>query len=119
MSVMFPPLLVPFPIVVHFHVPWVTSILTPHRQDNELVIYDAEGGIIWSCPGAAPVNVRKATAEEMNTVYTEFQQDGTLVQYAEKTKGWGGRNREELWRSHSSKCGPLRKSVRNKRPRAG
>lgn len=50
------------------------------------------------------MDVRKATAEEMNTVYTEFQQDGTLVQYAEKGKGWGGRNREELWRSHSSKC---------------
>eukprot|EP00903_Cladosiphon_okamuranus_P020408 g18728.t1 len=70
------------------------------HNDNELVIYDAEGGIIWSCPGAAPVDVRKATPEDMNTVYTEFQHDGTLVQYHEKKKGWGGRNREELWRSH-------------------
>ncbi|CAM9290214.1 unnamed protein product [Scytosiphon promiscuus] len=74
------------------------------HNDNELVIYDREGGKIWSCPGSEAVDVRNPEAEkEMNTVFTEFQHDGTLVQYAErKSKGWGGQGREMLWRSHSA-----------------
>lgn len=45
---------------------------------NELVIYDADGGAIWSLD-LAPVGLE----EEQTVVFTVFQQNGDLVQYAE------------------------------------
>ncbi|CAN0376521.1 unnamed protein product, partial [Ascophyllum nodosum] len=64
------------------------------HHNNDLAIHDAEGGVIWA-PGPAFENAANA---EDNTVYTEFQHDGHLVQYAER-KGWQGR--VPIWRSNS------------------
>lgn len=64
------------------------------------MIYDAEAGIIWSS-GPAPEDhdfAENADAAPENTVYTEFQHDGDLVQYAERGV-WLGRL--VLWRSNS------------------
>lgn len=68
-------------------------------KDNELVIYDAEEGVIWA-PGPALAEI--ATAEEENNVYTEFRHDGELVRCAERG-GW--QRPVVLWQSGSGKYG--------------
>lgn len=69
-------------------------------EDNELVIYDSEAGVIWE-PSATQMPAGAAGHDKNNTVYTVFQQDGDLVQYAERG-GWQGH--VALWRSGTGVC---------------
>lgn len=50
--------------------------------------------MIWNPDGKVPADVGASGGD--NTVYTEFQQSGDLVQYADRG-GWHGR--VALWRS--------------------
>lgn len=74
-------------------------------SDNELVIYDAEGGIIWA-PGPAPDTLNK----EENKVFTVFQRDGNLVRYAEGERFQG---RVVLWQAGVAGAGGDRLVMRD------